>query len=99
MSPKSALPEKPPAWAPPPKGLPPRPKPPGPPTPPNMPPASYSLRFSGSARTSWAAEISLNFSSAFGSSGLRSGWYWRASLRYAFLISSSLAFFETPSVL
>ena len=46
-----------------------------------------------------AAEISLNFSSASGSSGLRSGWYLRASLRYAFLISSSEAFLETPSTL
>ena len=72
MSPKSA-PAKPP-WAPPapgPKG-PPRPKPPAPA---NIPPASYSLRFSGSLRTSWAAEISLNFSSASVSPGLRSGWY------------------------
>ena len=70
------------------------PKPPAPPNalgskspkpPPGMAkgplPASYCLRFSGSPRTSWASEISLKRSSAAASPGLRSGWYWRASLR------------------
>jgi hypothetical protein len=28
-----------------------------------------------------------------------SGWYWRASLRYAFLMSAAVASFETPRVL
>src|SRR3954466_3046314 len=95
MSPKSKLPNPPACPAPepaPPNGLP-------PPKPPKAPASSYSLRFSGSPRTSWAAEISLNFSSASLSPGLRSGWYFRASFRYAFLISSSVAFFETPNVL
>ena len=49
--------------------------------PPNGPPRSYALRLSASDRTSWACEISLKRSSAFLSPGLRSGWYWRASLR------------------
>ena len=49
---------------------------------PNGPvPRSYALRLSGSDSTSWACEISLKRSSAFLSPGLRSGWYWRASLR------------------
>ena len=52
----------------------------------------------GSDSTSYAVCTSLNFASADSSSGLRSGWYWRASLRYAFLISSCDAFFATPSV-
>ena len=38
-------------------------------------------------------------SSAAASPGLRSGWFSRASLRYAFLISSAEAFFATPRVL
>ena len=49
---------------------------------PNGPaPRSYCLRFSGSESTSWACETSLKRSSARLSPGLRSGWYWRASLR------------------
>ena len=72
--------------------------PPGGRRPPKASCASYSWRFSGSDRTSWAWEISLKRSSAFGSSGLASGWCTRASLRYAFLISSALAVRETPSV-
>ena len=55
-------------------------------------PWSYALRLSGSDSTSCAAEISLKRSSALASPWLVSGWYWRASLRYAFLISSSEAF-------
>ncbi len=62
-------------------------------------PWSYALRLSASDSTSCAAEISLKRSSAFASPGLRSGWYWRASLRYAFLISSSEAFLPTPRTL
>ena len=62
-----------------------------------LPNVSYALRFSGSERTSYAACTSLNRSSAPSSPGFRSGWYSRASLRYAFLISSSEAFFATPS--
>ena len=62
------------------------PKPPKPPPGPapvaNGPvPLSYCLRFSGSPSTSWACEISLKRASASLSPGLRSGWYWRASLR------------------
>src|SRR6185437_9132493 len=44
-------------------------------------PRSYALRLSESDSTSCACEISLKRSSAFLSPGLRSGWYWRASLR------------------
>lgn len=43
------------------------------------------------------AAASLNFSSAVWSPGLRSGWYLSASLRYALLMSASLASFATPS--
>ena len=62
------------------------PKPPKPPPGPapvaNGPvPESYCLRFSGSPSTSYACEISLKRDSACLSSGLRSGWYLRASLR------------------
>ena len=65
--------------------------------PPAAPNVSYAFRFSGSESRSYAACTSLNLSSAPLSPGLRSGWYSRASLRYAFLISSSDAFFATPS--
>ena len=60
------------------------------PGPPNMPPtgpilrtSSYSLRFSGSPTTSYAADTSLKRSSAAVSSGLVSGWYCRESFRRA----------------
>ncbi len=56
-------------------------KPPGTPKPNGPEPRSYCLRLSASDRTSCACEISLKRSSAFLSPGLRSGWYWRASLR------------------
>src|SRR6185437_1183805 len=80
------------------------PKPPKPPPGPapvlNGPvPLSYCLRFSVAPGPSCACEISLKRASASLSPGLRSGWYWRASLRYAFLISSALARLSTPSVL
>ena len=56
--------------------------PPGPPAVANGPlPLSYCLRFSGSPRTSYAWETSLKRASDCLSSGLRSGWYLRASLR------------------
>jgi len=55
------------------------------------------LRFSELERTSKAALTCLNFSSAALLPGFTSGWYLRASFRYAFLISSSLAPRETPS--
>ncbi len=66
--------------------------------PPNAAMASYSRRLSGSDSTSWAWEIALKRSSALGSPAFASGWYSRASFRYAFLISSALALRETPSV-
>ena len=44
-----------------------------PPPPPNMPPASYCLRFSGSDRTEYASWISLKRSSAFVVAGVRVG--------------------------
>ncbi len=65
---------------------------------PEKPIWSYRLRFSASTRTSYASETSLNFSSAaFGLEALRSGWYWRASFRYALFTSSSVAVRGTPS--
>src|SRR3954464_14759048 len=77
-----------------PPGSKPPPAPPAAPPPNGLPPAngfrrwpSYCLRLSASPRTSYACEISLKRSSAPGSE-LVSGWYVRASLRYAFLISS-----------
>ena len=51
-----------------------------PPTP-ACPKRSYKDRFSLSARMAYASVISLNFSSASGLFGLRSGWYVIASLR------------------
>jgi hypothetical protein len=52
------------------------------PPPPKMPPPeSYALRFSVSERIEYASWTSLKRSSAAVSSGLRSGWYWRASFR------------------
>jgi len=59
--------------------------------------SSYSLRFSGSERTSLAAETSLNFSSASLFPGFASGWYCLASFRYAFVTSLSDASDATPS--
>ena len=91
MSPKppASKPPKPPCPAPvPAPGRPPEPK--------KIPPRSYCLRLSASPTMSYADWISLKRSSAFASSGLRSGWYWRASLRYAFLMSSCDALRSTP---
>src|SRR5579875_3442597 len=90
-----------------------KPKPPGPVVPPRPAPvgtrnpplpnseraSSYSLRRFSSDRTLYASEISLKRSSAERSPLLASGWYLRASLRYACLISSVLAVLETPRVL
>src|SRR3954452_8485006 len=71
--------------------IPPKPGPPAPPPrrnalgskpePKMPPPESYWRRFSGSDRIEYAPWTSLKRSSADGSSGLRSGWYLRASLR------------------
>src|SRR5579875_280474 len=74
-------------------------KPPAPPRPPRIGPRSYARRLSGSDSTSCACEICLKRSSACLSPGLRSGWYWRARRRYAFLISSAEAFRPTPRIL
>ena len=60
---------------------------------------SYSRRCFASESTSYASWISLKRSSAWGLSGLRSGWYCRASFRYAFLISSAFAVSLTPRTL
>src|SRR5437763_4289954 len=68
--------------------------PPGPARPFACPKESYCFRFAGSESTSYAPCPSLKRSSL---PGLRSGCTSRTSLRYAFLISSWLAFFETPS--
>src|SRR6185312_1613812 len=93
MSPKPPKP-------PPPPGPPPVRNAPGSNPPPKKPPPwSYCLRFSGSDSTAYACWISLKRSSAFSSPWLVSGWYLRASLRYAFLISSAEAFLSTPRVL
>ena len=83
-----------------------RPDPPIPPGMPPMPPkacficcsSSYCLRLSGVSSCSQAPCTALNRSSAAVSSGFRSGWYWRANLRKARLISACGASFETPSV-
>ena len=84
---------------------------PAPPVPPAGPPAvkrapepmarmaSYCSRSSGSESTEFASVMSLNFFSAAASPGFWSGWYLRASLRYAFLTSSGDASLETPRTL
>ena len=77
---------------------PPKPCPPGPPpaafgSTPAWPNRSYASRLEASESISYASFASLNFSSAALSFGLRSGWCFMASLRYAFLMSSSDAFF------
>ena len=84
-------------WEPPAPGR--NPPPPGPvPKAPSRLISSYCLRFSGSESVSYAELTSLNFSSAALLPGFLSGWFSRASLRNAFLISSCDAFLETPSV-
>src|SRR6478735_8534984 len=85
------------------------PKPPGPALglnpPPNPPPigprartSSYSLRLASSPSTSYAALTSLNRSSALASPGCVSGWFSRASLRYALVMSFGAASFATPRI-
>ena len=59
------------------------------------PPRSTTWRFCGSESTSYAAVTALNCSCASGS-GLTSGCSVRASLRYAFFSSSSVASCATP---
>src|SRR4051812_22832174 len=71
---------------------------PGAPRPLVEPKRSYAFRFSGSDRTSYAVCTCLKRSSADLSPWFVSGWYLRASFRYAFLISSAEAPFFTPSV-
>ena len=61
-------------------------------------PALNRRRFSLSLSRSLAAEMSLNFVSAFLSPGCRSGWNLRASFLRASLISLSVADRATPSV-
>jgi hypothetical protein len=58
---------------------------------------SYAARFSGSFSTSLASLISLKRASA-SAILLTSGWYLRASLRYACLMSSCVALRGKPSV-
>ncbi len=89
----------------------PRSKPPNPPCPVRVPvgtrkpppnserASSYSLRRFSSDSTEYASEISLKRSSAEASPLFASGWYLRASLRYAVLISAGLAVLLTPRVL
>src|SRR6266567_3566637 len=89
----------------------PRSKPPNPPWPGRCPvgtrkpppnserASSYSLRRFSSDSTEYASEISLNRSSAEASPLFASGWYLRASLRYAALISAGLAVLATPRAL
>jgi len=64
----------------------------------SSPPWSYLRRLSGSDKASLASLISWNFFSATSSPGFLSGWYWRESLRYAFLISAAVAFFFRPRI-
>ena len=61
--------------------------------------SSYSLRRFSSDSTEYASEISLKRSSAFASPWFESGWYLRASLRYAVLISAGFAVLATPRAL
>src|SRR5512146_1705232 len=61
--------------------------------------SSYSFRCLASESTLYASVISLNRSSALASPLFASGWYFRASSRYAFLISAAVADLGTPSVL
>ncbi len=61
--------------------------------------SSYSLRRFSSDSTEYASEISLKRSSALASPWLESGWYLRASLRYAVLISAGFAVLATPRAL
>ena len=56
---------------------------------------SYCLRCSGSDSTEYASPISLNRASC---PPLESGWWVRASLRYAFLIAAASAPLATPRV-
>src|SRR5260221_4948254 len=63
------------------------------------PSVSYLWRFSGSDSTSYASLISLQRLSALLSPGFTSAWYLRASLLYAFLMSSALADLLTPRIL
>ena len=77
------------------KSNPPAPNPPDPSNAAN-PNWSYCLRLSGSLRTAYASEASLNLASAFLSPGFMSGWYFLASFLYAFFMSSSEASFATP---
>ena len=88
------------AW-PPPGGKPPPPNGPAPWNPPANPPlriASYSSRFFLSLRTSWASFASLKRASAALSPGFTSGWYFFASRRNAFRISSVEAPSGTPKI-
>ena len=64
----------------------------------SCPPRSYFARFSGSERTPNASETSLKLASAVLSPGFTSGWYFRASLRYAALRSFSVAVRGTPRI-
>src|ERR1019366_2465918 len=89
-SPRSKPPNPP--WAPPPAG---DRKPP----PKRERASSYSLRRFPSDSTECASEISLKRSSDDALPLFASGWYLRASLRYAFLISSGVAVLETPRTL
>ncbi len=95
-SPPSKVNEKP--WSPP-RGPPAPPGPNMPPMGPSLRTSSYSLRLASSPTTSYAAEISLKRSSALVSPGLASGCDWRASLRYALVMSLGDAESETPSTL
>ena len=64
------------------------------------PPLSYCLLLSLSDKTEYASFIFLNFSSASSLLfGFLSGCHFKASLRYAFLISASVASFLTPNIL
>uniref|UniRef100_A0A0V0HF00 Putative ovule protein n=1 Tax=Solanum chacoense TaxID=4108 RepID=A0A0V0HF00_SOLCH len=63
-------------------------------------PWSYRVRFSSSPRTSYAAAISRNLSSASSLlSTFLSGCHCRASFLYAFLISDTDDVFDTPNIL
>ena len=70
-----------------------------PPAPKSERASSYSLRLVSLPSTSYASEASLKRASALGSFSLESGWFFFASLRNAFLMSSCDASLGTPRTL
>ena len=64
----------------------------------SSPHLSYFLLLSGSLRASYAAETSVNLSTALGSSGFLSGCHFNDRALYAFFISAGDADLAMPSI-